>query len=542
MPLPLQAGAGGSVCAQRERASRARCASSSSEPRTSLRPAGPVCGIMDGLRLPPLIEEVLDPSDELQEHKFLLMTEGLSEKPSEVEAHEEKRQQDEEEKDSKEELQELRAQLVQLLLKLEETREVSQQQEQSCEELLGLLEDERLASAHQAESFTRQIQTLQVQLRSVQEEAIRLQEERDGELEEVQQELRWAQEEVLVLQQAAEEAAADSENDIAYLQEELCRLKAELQSLHAAVAEYELEISALRAELKTETRNPSSAEVTQLQEEAWSLSCERQTLSGENRRLSDGVERLSDGVERLSDGVDRLQCDNVYLAIKHKHTPEPDPNVKAAQIGPEPLDSEISVLKVQLQWAEETAQKVQVECDAVKAELVELQLRYDCSQQERTSLALELQHCKAELQKVMLRRPQKCTPQPDPQSGLECQNPAVAAQSVVSVLVLVVQKNLKTLRKEAQSKLMSPWRCLQRASLDGSDPPGLCHCLMMVRLTAGVHCFKSPQRSSFWFWSLTQMQRQNRIFNKNPKLQKASGQLTGSGLRRTGPSLSCPDE
>lgn len=98
-----------------------------------------------------------------------------------------------------------------------------------------------------------------VQLHSVQQEAIRLQEERDGELKEVQQELRWAQEEVLLLQQAAEEAAADSENDIAYLQEELCRLKAELQSLHAAVAEYELEINALRAELNTESLNPPSA-------------------------------------------------------------------------------------------------------------------------------------------------------------------------------------------------------------------------------------------------------------------------------------------
>ncbi|XP_024142506.1 coiled-coil domain-containing protein 136 [Oryzias melastigma] len=364
---------------------------------------------MDGLRLPPLIEEVLDPSDELQEHKFLLMTEGLSEKPSEEEAYEEKRQQDEEEKgavlDSKEELKELRDQLVQLLLKLEETREVSQQQEQSCEELQGLLEDERLASAHQAESFTRQIQTLQVQLHSVQQEAIRLQEERDGELKEVQQELRWAQEEVLLLQQAAEEAAVDSENDIAYLQEELCRLKAELQSLHAAVAEYELEINALRAELNTESLNPPSAEVAQLQVEAWSLSCERQTLSGENRRLSDSVERL--------------QCDDVYPAIKRKCTPEPDPKVKAelgplVQSGPEPLDSEISVLKVQLQCAEETAQKVQEECDAVKAELVELQLRYDCSQQERTSLALELQRCKAELQRLLLRSPQNCTPQSEP--------------------------------------------------------------------------------------------------------------------------------
>lgn len=60
------------------------------------------------------------------------------------------------------------------------------------------------------------------------------------------------------------------------------------------------------------------------------------------------------------------RCDDVYPAIKRKCTPEPDPKVKAelgplVQSGPEPLDSEISVLKVQLQCAEETAQKVQEE-------------------------------------------------------------------------------------------------------------------------------------------------------------------------------------
>lgn len=87
------------------------------------------------------------------------------------------------------------------------------------------------------------------QLQSVQEEMRSLAKEKEAELQEVQEELRSAQEEVLLLQQAAEEAAAERENDIACLQEELCRLRAELQRLHAAASQSELEMSALRAEI-----------------------------------------------------------------------------------------------------------------------------------------------------------------------------------------------------------------------------------------------------------------------------------------------------
>ncbi|XP_016120871.1 coiled-coil domain-containing protein 136-like [Sinocyclocheilus grahami] len=151
--------------------------------------------------------------------------------------------------DDEDELEVLRSQVVQLLLELEETREVSQRHEESYNELQGLLEEERLASAHQAESFTRQIQRLQAQLRSVQEELDSLEEEKASELWEAQEELREAQEEVQELQQAAEEAAAERENDIALLQEELCRLRAELERLRGTTQEYELELTTLRAEI-----------------------------------------------------------------------------------------------------------------------------------------------------------------------------------------------------------------------------------------------------------------------------------------------------
>ncbi|XP_017260810.1 coiled-coil domain-containing protein 136-like [Kryptolebias marmoratus] len=136
---------------------------------------------MDGLRLPPVIEEVLDSSDELcelKEEKPIMLSQtlkakerkSLEEKEETVGEGEKGQQEDEMEvkeeeqggaNDEEEELEELRAQVVQLLLELEEMREVSQRHEENFMEMQGLLEEERLASAHQAESFTRQIQKLQ---------------------------------------------------------------------------------------------------------------------------------------------------------------------------------------------------------------------------------------------------------------------------------------------------------------------------------------------------------------------------------------------
>uniref|UniRef100_A0A3Q1EX72 Coiled-coil domain-containing protein 136-like n=1 Tax=Acanthochromis polyacanthus TaxID=80966 RepID=A0A3Q1EX72_9TELE len=394
---------------------------------------------MDGLRLPPVIEEVLDPADELCELKVekpIMLGETLTAK--ERESLEEKEEQQEEEKEVKEEkdqkprgggakdreaeLQELRSQVLQLLLELEETREVSQRHEESFTELQGLLEEERLASAHQAESFTRQIQRLQAQLRSVQEEMDSLEEEKESELDEVQQELRSAQEEVLVLQQAAEEAAAERENDIASLQEELCRLRAELQRLHATTGEYELEVTTLRAEMSMKSRSTApQGDVIQLQEEFISLTDERQTLTSDNKQLSNKVEQLQQ---------QRDTCDDVYLAVRVEGDTEQVDQVKAdsyitlSQSSPDQQDSdsslvpedvsELNVLKVQLKQAEETAQKVQRECDGLKDELAELQQLYDCSQRERTALEQELQRCKAELQKLVGRKSKNCTRPSEP--------------------------------------------------------------------------------------------------------------------------------
>ncbi|XP_012732206.2 coiled-coil domain-containing protein 136 isoform X2 [Fundulus heteroclitus] len=419
---------------------------------------------MDGFRLPPVIEEVLDPSDELcelKEHKPIMLADTLTakerqsmeekeepepEEDGEKGEHEVKERESEDEDQGEvlgeeEELEELRAQVLQLLLELEETRELSQRHEESFMELQGLLEEERLASAHQAESFTRQIQRLQAQLRSVQEEMNSLEEEKESELEEVQHELRVAQEEVLVLQQAAEESAAERENDIASLQEELCRLRVELQRLQATTAEYELEITTLRAEMSMKSFSVATAgDATQLQEEFISLTDERQTLSCSNNELSSKL----GGLQQTPD-----MCDATYLQVRaegeaeEKELPDADSYISLSQSGPrlpEPdcsvVQDEIRTLKVQLRQAEEMAQKVRQECEGLRGELEELQRQYEQSQREQEALQLQLQSCKVELQKLLGKKPQK--------NNSESWNLAVAAVAVAAILVLVVPSFCRT--------------------------------------------------------------------------------------------------
>ncbi|XP_036419662.1 coiled-coil domain-containing protein 136 isoform X2 [Colossoma macropomum] len=345
------------------------------------------------------------------------------------------------------EVEELRAQVVQLLLELEEAREVSQRHEDSYNELQGLLEEERLASAHQAESFTRQIQRLQAQLRSVQEELDSLEEEKASELWEAQEELRAAQVEVQDLQQAAEEAAAERENDIALLQEELCRLRAELQRLHSTTQEYELELTTLRAEIsmKSQRREQqdqanTEGEVGQLKEECRTLMDECQTLRNDNRQLSEKLQLLEQQKASSTDSylaVRGEQDNNESARQNHGQKEEEEKAVKAEgymsmlqseQSGRvvddsiqknlstedrtvNPVErseglSEVFSLRDQLKQAEERAFQVQRECEGLKGELLELQGLYESSQRERAELEAELQRCRAELDRLAGRKAQ----------------------------------------------------------------------------------------------------------------------------------------
>ncbi|XP_056311893.1 coiled-coil domain-containing protein 136 isoform X1 [Danio aesculapii] len=427
-----------------------------------------------GLRLPPVIEEVLDPADDVCDLKAELPVFGIQmtakergslehneerdqedldtgngEKGQEDEQEKKKEEQeelrgaaDEEEEEDEDELEVLRSQVVQLLLELEETREVSQKHEDSYNELQGLLEEERLASAHQAESFTRQIQRLQAQLRSVQEELDSLEEEKASELWEAQEELRVAQDEVQELQQAAEEAAAERENDIALLQEELCRLRAELERLRGTTQEYELELTTLRAEIcmknqsKEQQEKPGGGDVDQLMEECRSLKDERQTLKNDNKQLSEKLEILEqqrassadsclalktqqndtekdDEVEKevKAEGfistreVEGGKCMDAYTQKNISFEGKPiTPTGKSGGF------SEVFSLRDQLKQAEEKASKVQRECEGLKGELMELQGLYESSQRERAELEAELQRYRAELDRLAGRKAQSSTP------------------------------------------------------------------------------------------------------------------------------------
>nr|XP_029484536.1 coiled-coil domain-containing protein 136-like [Oncorhynchus nerka] len=416
-------------------------------------------GIVD--KLTAKERESLEENDE-KEEKEKEVEVGNGEKGQQEEQGEEKEvkvEEDEEEEEEEEEeggmleeddLEELRSQVLQLVLELEEARDVSQRHEESFMELQGLLEDERLASADQAESFTRQIQRLQAQLRSVQEEMDSLEEEKESELGEVQEELRSAQEEVLVLQQAGEETAAERENDIASLQEELCRLRAELQRLRTTAQEYELEITTLRAEISMKSmrrEGETDGEVSQLTAECHTISDECQTLKDENKQLSLKLQQLQ-----------RAGSNDVYLALrgegdedqKDEGVGQDEESVKAGGYmtlsqtqggqtqtgqGGRLVDasiqknisfdgksitnwnggpSEAFSLRDQLKLAEERASQVQRQCEGLKGELADLQGLFDCSQKERVELEQELHHYRAELEKLSGKKSKNCTPPSEP--------------------------------------------------------------------------------------------------------------------------------
>ncbi|XP_036813381.1 coiled-coil domain-containing protein 136 isoform X2 [Oncorhynchus mykiss] len=458
---------------------------------------------MDGLRLPPVTEEVIDPADDIcdlkverpgivdmltaKERETLEENDEKEEKEKEVEVGNGEKGQQEDQGEEKEvkveeeevegvmleedDLEELKSHVLQLVLELEEAREVSQQHEESFMEIQGLLEDERLASAHQAESFTRQIQRLQAQLRSVQEEMDSLEEEKESELGEVQEELRSAQEEVLVLQQAGEEAAAERENDIASLQEELCRLRAELQRLRTTAQEYELEITTLRAEISMKSmrrEGETDGEVSQLTAECHAISDECQTLKDENKQLSHKLQQLQQ---------QRAGSNDVYLALrgegdedqKDEGVGQDEESVKAGgymtlsqtqggqtqggqtQTGQgghlvdasiqknisfdgKPITnwnggpSEVFSLRDQLKLTEERSSQVQRQCEGLKGELAELQGLFDCSQKERAELEQELHHCRVELERLGGRKSQES------EGGWNL----VAVVAVAALVVLIV--------------------------------------------------------------------------------------------------------
>ncbi|XP_052322489.1 coiled-coil domain-containing protein 136-like isoform X2 [Oncorhynchus keta] len=330
------------------------------------------------------------------------------------------------------ELEELRSQVLQLLLELEGAREISNKHQEAFHELQGLLEDERLTSAHQAEAFARQVHNLQAQLRLVQEEIESLEEEKKSELIEAHEELRLAQEEVLLLQQAAEESAAERENDIASLQEELCRHQAELGRLNEEAQEYELEITTLRAEISMKSQRREEerrgGDVETLKQECVTLREECETLKNDNRRLTERLQlqrtssnshlSLKEDEEDTGIGVgtEMRGMAESYMTMADCQSTGTGTNCRLKDVSIQKNISfdgkpmtptgwnggfgEIFSLRDQLKQAEEKASLVQRQCDGLKTELRELQVLYDCSQRERAGMEEELLRCKAELERL----------------------------------------------------------------------------------------------------------------------------------------------
>ncbi|XP_047658480.1 coiled-coil domain-containing protein 136-like isoform X2 [Tachysurus fulvidraco] len=337
---------------------------------------------MDGLRLPPLIEEVLDSTEEgsdLKAGEDTMDDQTLEKEREKAEIEEgEKEKEEKEEKSKGEELEELRTQILHLLLELEEAQDTSQKHEENSTELQGLLEEERLASAHQAEAFTRQIQCLQAQVCLVQQE-----------MEGVEQQRVELQEEVLTLQQAAEE--------------------------------YELETVTLRAEIamKSQRRDEErrrEGDVEQLKEQLVSLKAECETLKEANSKLTERLQvlqviRSSGGVEvnEKEDGGNQTKVTGGSASTSRFVDVCIQKNISfdGKLLTPTSLSSGFSEtlsLKEQLKEAEERAEQLQRQCDGVRTELRELQNLFETSQKERAELELELLHCREELEKLSEER------------------------------------------------------------------------------------------------------------------------------------------
>ncbi|XP_077355659.1 uncharacterized protein LOC144003366 isoform X2 [Festucalex cinctus] len=311
---------------------------------------------MDGLRLPPLIEEVLDSRGQLKE--------DMCEKTPDGEF-------DEEEEDEEVGVEELRVRMVEVLMELEETRQNSRRHEENFLEMRSMLEDERAARAQQAETFSRQTEALKAELTGVRRELAVAVQEKWSELEEAQAELRRAEEEALALQETGEEAAAERENDIACLQEELCRLRAQLQHLR-------------------DVKGCHGGDRARLEEEFASLSRERLLLSEANQDLSCKVRR-EEQAQPATEG-------DAYISLCHTSASLPD----------------IQELQVRLQRAEDAGFRAQSECEHAKRSLGSLQRLHDDSRHECAALEEELRRCKAELLRLQVdsvqRRPSPAEP------------------------------------------------------------------------------------------------------------------------------------
>ncbi|XP_045432560.1 coiled-coil domain-containing protein 136 isoform X3 [Pipistrellus kuhlii] len=290
------------------------------------------------------------------------------------------------------ELEELRAQVLQLVAELEETRELAGQHEDDSLELQGLLEDERLASAQQAEVFTKQIQQLQGELRNLREEISMLEREKECELKEIERELHLAQVEIRNLRQAADDSATEHESDIASLQGDICRMQSELDDLERIRNEYEVEINSLRAEMEMRTSDSSNSytasDFSELQEELQQLRERYRFLNEEYRVLQESNSSLTAQLADLESERTRRATEKWLdnQTLKSLMSTECQ-TVEMDFLEPHP---ETHSLRQKLMGAEEQICDMQSKCKDLCCELQELHHHRQTSEEEQRRLQREL--------------------------------------------------------------------------------------------------------------------------------------------------------
>uniref|UniRef100_A0A8C6EA01 Coiled-coil domain containing 136 n=1 Tax=Moschus moschiferus TaxID=68415 RepID=A0A8C6EA01_MOSMO len=290
------------------------------------------------------------------------------------------------------ELEELRAQVLRLVAELEETRELAGQHEDDSLELQGLLEDERLASAQQAEVFTKQIQQLQGELRSLREEISLLEREKECELKEIEQELHLARAEIQTLRQAAEDSATEHDSDIASLQEDICRMQNELEDMDRIRGEYEMEITSLRAEIDMKNSDPSNnfslSDFSEMQEELQQLRERYHFLNEEYRALQESNSSLTGQLADLESERTRRATER-WLESQTLRTMRSAESQTSEEDFLEP-DPGMHLLRQQLLGAKEQMHDMQSKCKKLTCELQELHNHRRTSEEEQRRLQREL--------------------------------------------------------------------------------------------------------------------------------------------------------
>ncbi|XP_051776964.1 sarcolemma associated protein a isoform X5 [Erpetoichthys calabaricus] len=279
---------------------------------------------------------------------------------------------------------------------LVEAQELAKVGKQKCVELQALLEEERRSSQQQAEESKKQIQFLQAHLHKLQKDIEILKEEKESEISDTRDDLANAQEEISVMRHAMEVATSEREKEIVFLQEDLGTVRLELEKWRKAASQYEEEITGLQANFQFQSQQKERTE--ELQEEIEKLQKECLRLQRECAALHKEREGLLEKLQQLEKELDSSRKHSVELTsnlgVLQKTHKDLENKIGAME---EQHQQDASGLKNLLAEADSRAQTLQKEYEETQTRILELKGMFDKTEQEKQSLAEELQMCKANL-------------------------------------------------------------------------------------------------------------------------------------------------